>query len=91
MMGKKRGRTEDIPSPRFTPSPRRSHQIAAPATPAKPVPDDHAPTAVFEAGRLGSVVVSWRKVSSPRPEENDASEIPNRRPLTLGDRATICG
>lgn len=81
--------TEDIPRPPLTPRPRRIHQIPAPAIPAAPVPLDHAPRAVFEADLVGSVVVNCRKVSSPRPDENDASEMPNRRGLTLEENATI--
>jgi hypothetical protein len=47
--------------------------------PAKPVPLDQAPRAVREVDLVGKVVVSWRKVSSPNPEESDAREIPKRR------------
>lgn len=89
MTGKKRGRKDEMPSPPLTPSPRRSHHIAAPATPAAPVPVDHAPIAVRDALRVGRVVVSWRKVSSPSPDEKEASEMPARRGLTPDDSAMI--
>lgn len=74
--------TLDNPNPPFTPKPLNNHHIPAPATPANPVPLDHAPKAVLDVASVGRVVVSCRKVSSPIPEDNEASDIPRRR----GDR-----
>lgn len=82
--------TLDMPTPCFTPKPRSSHQIPAPAIPASPVPLDHAPSAVFEELDVGRVVVSCRKVSSPRPDESDAIEMPNKRGVKLDAKATVC-
>lgn len=73
------GLTLDIPRPPLTPNPRRSHHIAAPAIPAAPVPLAQAPRADLDDARVGSVVDNCKKVSSPRPEESEAREIPNRR------------
>lgn len=79
-----------MPSPPLTPRPRSSHHKAAPAIPANPVPDDHAPSAVREDACVGKVVVIWRKVSSPKPDESDASEIPKRRGYREADSAIVC-
>jgi hypothetical protein len=81
--------TLDIPSPPFTPKPRKAHHRPAPAIPAAPVPLDQAPKAVFDDDRVGSVVVNCRKVSSPRPDERDASDIPNKRGYRPGESAMI--
>ena len=80
--------TLEIPRPPFTPRPRNNHHNAAPAMPAPPVPLDHAPRAVL-ASSPGNVVDSCRNVSSPRPEDNDASEIPNSLGFTSAESAMI--
>ncbi len=86
---RRKGLTLDIPKPTLTPSDRRSHQIPAPAIPAMPVPLDQAPKAVFEDVRVGSVVVNWRKVSSPKPDDRDANEIPKRRGTRVDEKAIV--
>jgi len=78
-----------MPRPPFTPSPRSNHHSPAPAIPAAPVPLDQAPRAVREEDRVGSVVVSWRKVSSPSPDESDASEMPNSRAYRPVENAMV--
>jgi hypothetical protein len=83
------GLTLDIPNPPLTPKPRNNHHKPAPPIPAAPVPLDHAPNAVREAAREGYVVVIWRKVSSPRPDERDARDIPNRRGGTEEENAIV--
>jgi hypothetical protein len=72
-------RTLEMPKPPFTPNPRSNHHNPAPAIPAAPVPLDQAPRAVRDDERVGSVVVSWRNVNSPRPDERDARDMPKRR------------
>jgi len=72
-------RTIDMPSPFLTPRLRNIHQIPAPAIPAAPVPLDQAPRAVRDDDTVGKVVVSCRKVSSPKPDESEAKEIPSSR------------
>lgn len=81
--------TLDIPKPPLTPNPRNNHHNPAPAIPAAPVPLDQAPNAVLEAARDGYVVVIWRKVSSPRPDESDARDIPKRRGGTDEENAIV--
>lgn len=63
-----------MPTPSLTPKRRKNHQAPAPAMPAAPVPLAKYDTPVDEYR-----VESWRNVSSPRPEENEANEIPNKR------------
>lgn len=82
--------TLEMPRPPLTPSPRSSHQMDAPAIPAKPVPEDHAPKAVRDDRWVGNVVVICKKVNSPNPEEREASEIPNSRGYSDVDRAIVC-
>ena len=81
--------TLEMPKPPLIPRPRSNHHIPAPAIPAKPVPLDHAPSAVLEDTRVGRVVVSCKNVNSPSPDDNDARDIPNRRELRLDDAAMI--
>ena len=81
--------TLEMPRPLFTPNPRRSHHNPAPAIPANPVPDDQAPKAVRDVSKLGSVVVFWRKVNSPRPDEREARAIPNNRGYEEEEKAIV--
>lgn len=81
--------TLEIPSPPLTPSPRSSHHSPAPAIPAKPVPDDQAPNAVRDVSKLGSVVVFWRNVNSPKPDEREARAIPNSRGYSEEEKAIV--
>ncbi len=78
-----------MPKPSFTPRLRSSHQRPAPAIPAAPVPLDQAPSAVFDADRVGRLVVNCRKVSSPRPDVRDAREIPNSRRYNEVEKAIV--
>jgi len=103
--GKKRGRTYiisarfptvihlqltlEMPRPALTPSPRRSHHRPAPAIPANPVPDDQAPRAVRDVSKLGSVVVFWRNVNSPNPDDRDARAMPKSRGYKEEEKAIV--
>jgi hypothetical protein len=81
--------TLEMPRPLSTPSPRRSHHSPAPAIPANPVPDDHAPSAVRDVSKLGSVVVFWRNVNSPKPDESEARAIPKSRGYKEEEKAIV--
>jgi hypothetical protein len=81
--------TLEIPRPRLTPRPLNNHHRPAPAIPANPVPDDQAPRAVREEASVGSVVVIWRKVNSPRPDDSDASAMPNSRGYREDENAIV--
>lgn len=59
---------------------------AADALKAEPNPDAEAEE---EEGSKPKTVESWRKVISPRPEEKDASAIPERRGRSDEDSATM--
>jgi hypothetical protein len=75
--------TELMPTPSLTPNRRKNHQAPAPAIPAAPVP-----LAKYDTPVDGYRVDSCRNVSSPRPEENDAREIPSKRWPSEVDNAT---
>ena len=79
-----------MPRPTLTPKLRSIHHIAAPAMPAAPVPLDHAPRAVRDHAAEGRVVVIWRKVSSPSPDDRDARAMPNRRGYKVVENAMVC-
>ena len=64
--------TELKPRPIGTPKWRKSHHSAAPTTPAAPVPDANQLT----PGCPLYLVVSCKKVISPRPEDALANEMP---------------
>jgi hypothetical protein len=81
--------TLEIPRPLLTPNPRRSHHNPAPAIPANPVPDDQAPRAVRDVSKLGRVVVFWRNVNSPRPDEREARAIPKSRGYKEEEKAIV--
>ena len=58
--------------------------------PAAPVPLDHAPRAMREVDDVGKVVVNWRNVNSPRPDESEAREMPNNLAYRPDESAMIC-
>jgi hypothetical protein len=73
----------------LTPRPLSNHHRPAPAIPANPVPEDQAPRAVREDARVGKVVVIWRKVNSPRPDEREANAIPNNLGYRDAEKAIV--